>query len=599
MAAQSLYSGLDQNAKEIRLATVSPQPGSPVQVNLRTVSLDQEPLYDALSYCWGDRSTTKPIVLDGNRVQVTENLEAALSQFRDDANGKEVVLWIDAICINQQDPAERAHQVSIMGKVFSQAHQVRAWLGIMPRSAADAFSRFIWQAAERDMISLTPSSMTLPSPLEDLREILHPGETLVDFGLALHMVYQSSYWTRKWIIQEAVLGRRMRIYLGAHHVEMPLVKSHRMVPNWPAISSFAYFLVTSHPMVTVVASEPRTEGYDVTSALKSALVYSALGSTLHAITMATIQLLTNNTRTQKSPLVDNMRDKGDMVLITQSRSANASDAHDCVFAIQGLLDDKLTIAPDYSSEVAEVFSKFTVHVARTHQSLEILEQAAPGVTHLPSWVPDFTLRAPPQIAASKRWSAAGESGGRIARIDDQTITVPGVLIDKVACVVSTLDHDNLYPNGSSWQDHARFVWSAWESAHYSYGQTSSSLLVNRHFRNLYEAITGPNRLARNSFASFCIILGSALLGQSEMHGGEEHALEFFRCFTNAATRCVLFITTSGRIGAASLGADCGISPGDEIMLLASATRPFLVRQAPKGSLRAWKLLCACYVSGQC
>jgi hypothetical protein len=37
--------------------------------------------------------------------------------------------WIDAICIDQSNPAEKAHQIAAMPRLYSQAQQVLCWLG--------------------------------------------------------------------------------------------------------------------------------------------------------------------------------------------------------------------------------------------------------------------------------------------------------------------------------------------------------------------------------------------------------------------------------------------------------------------------------------
>jgi hypothetical protein len=39
------------------------------------------------------------------------------------------VLWIDALCINQEDPEERGHQVTIMGEIYSNGQQNLVYLG--------------------------------------------------------------------------------------------------------------------------------------------------------------------------------------------------------------------------------------------------------------------------------------------------------------------------------------------------------------------------------------------------------------------------------------------------------------------------------------
>lgn len=87
--------------------------------------------YNALSYAWGDPFPTADIVLNGSRMTVTANLESALRHLRDlpmpEAQGLPV--WVDAICINQDDLKERNEQVQIMRDVYRKAHRVISYLG--------------------------------------------------------------------------------------------------------------------------------------------------------------------------------------------------------------------------------------------------------------------------------------------------------------------------------------------------------------------------------------------------------------------------------------------------------------------------------------
>ena len=130
--SQSRY--LSLGADEIRVARVrDPKDDSNlVNVQLETVKLDASPIYDALSYCWVDARITRPICLNGQVVWVTVNLEAALRQLSSSqAPPKgELWLWVDAICINQNDFDERAQQVGMMFRIYQFASRVHIWLGV-------------------------------------------------------------------------------------------------------------------------------------------------------------------------------------------------------------------------------------------------------------------------------------------------------------------------------------------------------------------------------------------------------------------------------------------------------------------------------------
>jgi hypothetical protein len=84
--------------------------------------------YEALSYIWGSLSTTYPLTLDNGQVlQVHHNLHEALPYLA--KRPFNLPLWIDAVCINQQDQAEKFAQIRIMSDVYQQATRVLVWLG--------------------------------------------------------------------------------------------------------------------------------------------------------------------------------------------------------------------------------------------------------------------------------------------------------------------------------------------------------------------------------------------------------------------------------------------------------------------------------------
>jgi hypothetical protein len=58
---------------------------------------------------------------------VTTNLYAALLHLRN--SSLERIIWIDAICIDQKNDEERAQQIQLMAKIYSQASRVLVWLG--------------------------------------------------------------------------------------------------------------------------------------------------------------------------------------------------------------------------------------------------------------------------------------------------------------------------------------------------------------------------------------------------------------------------------------------------------------------------------------
>ncbi|KAK4111542.1 HET-domain-containing protein, partial [Canariomyces notabilis] len=94
---------------------------------LRNVSLADRPQYEALSYVWGDGKPEKVISVNGQKFKITANLEAALRRLRRERKSR--TMWIDTICIDQDNLNEKSHQVQKMWKVYSKASSVVAWLG--------------------------------------------------------------------------------------------------------------------------------------------------------------------------------------------------------------------------------------------------------------------------------------------------------------------------------------------------------------------------------------------------------------------------------------------------------------------------------------
>jgi len=88
------------------------------------------PCYNALSYCWGDKSAIEEIEVAGRAVKVSRNLKEALEHL-DLAIGE--LIWADAISINQEDSFEKSYQVNMMRIIYSKAKMVTVWLGVETR----------------------------------------------------------------------------------------------------------------------------------------------------------------------------------------------------------------------------------------------------------------------------------------------------------------------------------------------------------------------------------------------------------------------------------------------------------------------------------
>jgi hypothetical protein len=120
------YEALPQSC--IRILTV--QPGSPQDElvgKLEVFNLDSRPLYEPISYVWGDPTLTSHIRIDGARLPLTHSLDVALRRFR--LLDRPRHLWADQACINQSDLVERSEQVRHMPRIFKGACRVLMWPG--------------------------------------------------------------------------------------------------------------------------------------------------------------------------------------------------------------------------------------------------------------------------------------------------------------------------------------------------------------------------------------------------------------------------------------------------------------------------------------
>ncbi|KAG9191419.1 hypothetical protein G6011_09507 [Alternaria panax] len=82
--------------------------------------------YDALSYAWGTLPPSIECICDGNMILLRENLASALEYLRLPQDGR--YIWIDFLCINQDDLDEKAVQIPRMKNIYSKASTVIIWL---------------------------------------------------------------------------------------------------------------------------------------------------------------------------------------------------------------------------------------------------------------------------------------------------------------------------------------------------------------------------------------------------------------------------------------------------------------------------------------
>lgn len=170
-----------------------------ISCTLQEFQIDTSPQYTAVSYVWGTGSAEHTIQLQGRSFQVRQNLWDFLSQMRSKGS-TDAFFWIDAICINQDDVAERTHQVRFMGQIYSKASIVLVWLG-----AGD------------------PEVLKDMKFLQSHERALRKGKPEADFqSTFLDSLKGLEYWYRAWIVQECVLAARLYLQYDKTLIEADL-----------------------------------------------------------------------------------------------------------------------------------------------------------------------------------------------------------------------------------------------------------------------------------------------------------------------------------------------------------------------------------------
>jgi hypothetical protein len=229
---------LDPNRKSFRLLRIIPtlqrlstDETYTIHCTLVTMYFERrlEGLYDALSYEWGpDEPPFYWIRLNNHYFRVRKNLYSFLRATHSGSRyseGHSGLLWIDAICIDQDNISERGHQVKQMGEIYSYAGTVLAWLGPYSRK-----SDKIKAAAEdllhlgfiaENLTSMENQSVNCEHFVDKAQEILqHGNEAFVSFAEICKM----TYWTRMWIFQEILSARNVSLILGPHGFSWEMVK---------------------------------------------------------------------------------------------------------------------------------------------------------------------------------------------------------------------------------------------------------------------------------------------------------------------------------------------------------------------------------------
>jgi hypothetical protein len=124
------YQSLDNENEEIRLLQIDLSSDSDLRNHkmMDTVPLSHVGTYSAISYYSGDPTKTRKISINNVEMNIFETLaegiDSIISHWKRAFPGQELMLWVDQICINQSDTAEKSQQVNFMREIYRRATYV-------------------------------------------------------------------------------------------------------------------------------------------------------------------------------------------------------------------------------------------------------------------------------------------------------------------------------------------------------------------------------------------------------------------------------------------------------------------------------------------
>ena len=402
---QYRYSPIDKEASEIRLMTLLPGTlDSKIYLTINSAVLSEilVPEYEALSYAWGSaKRSAKIFVVEFGRISalaVTRNLVEALQNLR--YEDKPRVLWIDAICVDQNNVPERGHQVVRMATIYPQASRVVVWLGperddsALAMQVLDALGSTVevgWATMQVKPLSGDHYDQWLKKPLPFVKDR--------KTSASIKSLLDRSYFKRLWTWQEIRLaGTGAQMSCGGGNMLWDTFRNAMMCIQCKATTLPPYLNDGSQQVLDFS-------------------IYAQSQSRLET-------------------------------LIYKTRYAQCSDGRDKIYAILNLAQSSVTIEPDYSRPTEEVYKSVVLGLATTLKDLTVLthcEKREHQAACVSSWVPDWTTPSKNtmisnQIACLGTRAQARSNGKNL-------LVVSGCLVDTLD-VVEPIPSRTTFPIGT-------------------------------------------------------------------------------------------------------------------------------------------------------
>jgi hypothetical protein len=394
-----------------------------VECILETVSSESNPAYTALSYTWGSPLLCKPIRIDGMIVQVRASLEEALRHVRQPS--QPVCLWVDVICIDQNNTKERSEQILRMRSIYEKAVLVIAWLGLAADGSdaaidvldvvgREAIAAGILKIRSADFHNcLKPGADRHEVAIKELLDGIAQKAGVVIPDLPIKCLSERKYWNRIWIIQEVCVARNVTFVCGSKRLSFS-----NFAPALMFIT--AYHVITMADRMRALASINPADFLDPVKVPALAAKLNAYKAEqdnyVEGPDSAASILFGTRYRYQAeigSPetLVEILR--RECVGNKSSMGQRVTDPRDIIYGILGLASDneKLEIEPDYSKNTEQIYTEVTRRLIE-HGNILILSwcQHPRSLEGMPSWVPDFSSRIRNPCGDERRCKLFSASG---------------------------------------------------------------------------------------------------------------------------------------------------------------------------------------------
>jgi len=485
--------------------------------------LDNHPHYNALSYRW-NRNATQTIIIDGRPFPVMRNLEAALRRLR--LTYEKQILWVDYICINQDNTAEQNHQVGLMRDIFRTASEVFIWLGVEKdreqwtreisewqttlfegiRAVYSAYRtkerrgrllEHIWRPNDMNSES-SRSSESEPKRIERFQlYILETAQRPADYVLdalcfiqclaenthshlyndpgvrlylyqrrvirALKVIMECAWWDRIWVVQETILPPKATVIFGS-----------AVAPWLMFVEAAINYDRHAHGCCSRVLRTLSKQQLDVLSLFSRKVIdLFEVRTALRTRLMGNQKALSASDMWNAVPTAVPRRTL--ISLIWAFRSRKATNARDKVYALIGLVtewENCPALRPDYSLNPMRVYLTTVYNILKGTRSLEPLMGYLGKKPHgyLPSWVPDWSngngSYELERLHYARLFNASGLTLAETSLHEESVLALRGFRASCVAIV-------NAYPlkrDRPWWEAYA--ILSSWQADAHKYSFTA-------------------------------------------------------------------------------------------------------------------------------